>query len=48
MRPRYKQFAPHYASMFGDARVVYAYQYRPLSSRNLRDSPQHLIESFCL
>jgi SAM-dependent methyltransferase len=29
MRPRYKQFAPQYASIFGDASVVRAYQYRP-------------------
>ncbi len=29
MRPSYKQFAPQYASMFGDASVVQAYQYRP-------------------
>jgi SAM-dependent methyltransferase len=29
MRPSYKQFAPQYASIFGDASVVHAYQYRP-------------------
>ena len=29
MRPSHKQFAPQYASMFGDASVVHAYQYRP-------------------
>ena len=29
MRPGHKQFAPQYASMFGDASVVHAYQYRP-------------------
>jgi len=29
MRPQPKQFAPQYASIFGDASVVSAYQYRP-------------------
>jgi len=29
MRRRYKQFAPQYARMFGDASVMHAYQYRP-------------------
>ena len=29
MRPKPKQFATQYASMFGDASVVSAYQYRP-------------------
>ena len=29
MRPSYKQFTRQYASMFGDASVVHAYQYRP-------------------
>ena len=29
MRPKPKQFATQYASMFGDASVVAAYQYRP-------------------
>src|SRR5262249_10005899 len=29
MRPKHKQFDTQYASMFGDASVVEAYQYRP-------------------
>jgi SAM-dependent methyltransferase len=29
MRPKHKQFATQYASIFGDASVVHAYQYRP-------------------
>src|SRR5262249_52017736 len=29
MRPKHKQFATQYASIFGDASVVQAYQYRP-------------------
>jgi SAM-dependent methyltransferase len=29
MRPKHKQFATEYASIFGDASVVQAYQYRP-------------------
>jgi predicted TPR repeat methyltransferase len=28
MHPQLRQFAPQYASMFGDASVVSAYQYR--------------------
>jgi SAM-dependent methyltransferase len=29
MRPKHEQFATQYASIFGDASVVYAYQFRP-------------------
>ncbi len=29
MRPKHEQFATQYASVFGDASVVHAYQYRP-------------------
>jgi len=29
MRPKHKQFATQYASIFGDVSVVHAYQYRP-------------------
>ena len=29
MCPQPTQFSPHYAIIFGDASVVYAYQYRP-------------------
>ena len=39
MRPNSKQFAPQYASMFGDASVVHAYQIdRPILPKPLRFS----------
>ncbi len=45
MRPKHKQFAPQYASMFGDTSVVHAYQYRPSYPPETFESLSSLIDA---
>src|SRR5574341_2172465 len=45
MRPKHKQFDTQYASIFGDASVVDAYQYRPPYSPEIFDILLSLLDA---